>query len=152
MHAHGPLGFLEEFMAKSLSGSVCPLCTFEAPDLSIVLSHLRTVHSSDSCFIVTCGLHGCTTTSRSFSALYSHIYRRHRDVIKKRKERLCYTPTDEVTENSTNVPLCSESVTPTGKELMSVCECVTVRACVRVCVYVLCCVCVCVSRFFYSMH
>lgn len=79
-------------MAGSLQTTVCPLCTFEAPDVTIILSHLRTVHSNDPHFIVSCGLDGCTTTSRSFSALYSHIYRRHPDIIKKRKEVLRTTP------------------------------------------------------------
>ena len=58
---------------------VCPVCaTFEAPSLPFLLSHLRLVHSHDPRFSVTCGLDGCTYTSRSFSALYSHIYRKHR--------------------------------------------------------------------------
>jgi hypothetical protein len=45
------------------------------------------VHSNDANFSVVCGLGGCATTSKSFPALYSHIYRRHPDVIKKRGER-----------------------------------------------------------------
>lgn len=79
-------------MARSLLTSLCPLCTFEAPNVTIFLRHLRTVHSSDPHFIVTCGLDGCTTTSKSFSSLYSHIYRRHPDFIKKRKDPLYTTP------------------------------------------------------------
>ena len=63
------------------------MCTFEASTVSIILRHLRTVHASDANFSVTCGLGGCRTTSKSFSALYSHIYRHHPDIIKKRAER-----------------------------------------------------------------
>ena len=62
----------------------CPLCTFQACSVSTILSHLCTVHSNDSNFSVACGLGGCATTSKTFSALYSHIYRRHPDVIRKR--------------------------------------------------------------------
>lgn len=62
----------------------CPMCTFKATSLSLVISHIRTVHSSDPNFRVPCGLDGCATTSKSFPAFYSHIYRHHTDVIKKR--------------------------------------------------------------------
>lgn len=66
----------------------CPLCGyFEYPTVPMLLSHLRTVHSNDPRFHVTCGVGGCTVSSRSFSALYSHIYRHHPDVgiVKKRE-------------------------------------------------------------------
>ena len=53
------------------------MCTFEAPSVKIVLSHLRSVHSNDPKFNVMCGLDGCSSTFRTFSGLYSHIYRRH---------------------------------------------------------------------------
>ena len=56
-----------------------------------VISHLQAVQSSDSNFVVTCGLNGCSTTFRSFSALYSHLYRHHPDIMEKRKEPL-FTP------------------------------------------------------------
>jgi hypothetical protein len=57
---------------------VCPICaTFEASSLSYLLSHLRLVHSNDPRFKVTCGLDGCAYTACSFSALYSHVYRKH---------------------------------------------------------------------------
>ena len=65
----------------------CPICTFQACSFTIILSHLRLVHSNDPNFSVICGLDGCATTSKSFSALYSHIYRHHPEVIKKRGER-----------------------------------------------------------------
>ena len=87
--------------------AVCPLCTFEACSFAVILSHLRLVHSNDVNFSVICGLGGCATTSKSFSALYSHIYRHHSEVIKKRggkgreevdsddHQPLCSLPTDE---------------------------------------------------------
>ena len=71
--------------SKTLAMKKCPLCAFEAPEITLVLSHLRVVHSSDPHFAVTCGLNGCATTSKSFTALYSHIYRRHTEVIKRYK-------------------------------------------------------------------
>ena len=65
---------------------LCPLCVFEAPTVNSLLRHLWTVHSSDPHFRVSCGFAGCSTTANSFSALYSHVYCRHTDLIKKRKE------------------------------------------------------------------
>ena len=57
----------------------CPLCVFESCSRRLQLSHLRTVHSNDPRFNVQCGLGGCGYTATSFSALYSHIYRHHKD-------------------------------------------------------------------------
>ena len=66
--------------------SQCPLCNFTALSLQTIISHIRTVHSSDKCFKITCGLEGCAaSTYKSFSALYSHLYRHHQWFIKKRK-------------------------------------------------------------------
>ena len=44
------------------------------------------MHASDPRFLVTCDIEGCTVSSKSFSSLYSHIYRRHSNVgiVKKR--------------------------------------------------------------------
>ena len=70
--------------SRYLSEKYCPLCSFVGPSVGILLGHLRTVHSSDPRFNVTCGLDGCTTTSKSFSALYSHIYRKHPNMIARR--------------------------------------------------------------------
>ena len=65
-------------MCSRFAGKKCPMCSFEAATVRIVLSHLRIVHSHDPRFNVTCGVDGCTRTFRSFSALYSHIYRQHK--------------------------------------------------------------------------
>ena len=65
------------------SAKFCPLCCYQAPSIGTILNHLRTVHSSDPHFVVPCGIDGCATTSKSFSALYSHVYRHHPHVIKK---------------------------------------------------------------------
>lgn len=51
-----------------------------------VLSHLRIVHSHDPHFHMACGIGGCATTSKSFSALYSHIYHKHPELISKRSK------------------------------------------------------------------
>lgn len=91
----------------------CPLCTFEAPSVKNVLSHLRAVHSSDPNFAVTCGLNGCGTTSRSFSALYSHVYRHHSDIIEKRKEPLFMNPLEEMCGRDLEIQQLSSSTTGT---------------------------------------
>ena len=69
-----------------MSNFICPMCQFEAPTMALNLSHLRLVHGSDPRFCVQCGVGGCPYTGKSFSALYSHIYRSHPDcgVIQKR--------------------------------------------------------------------
>jgi len=71
----------------NLTTRTCPLCSFEVLSISSCLSHLRLFHSSDPRFCVTCGIGGCATTCRSFSSLYSHVYRRHKEdgIIQKRK-------------------------------------------------------------------
>lgn len=71
-------------LQRGLDSKKCPMCTFEARSLPTVISHIHIVHSSDPDFLVTCGLDGCATTSKSFAALYSHIYRNHPNIIKKR--------------------------------------------------------------------
>lgn len=72
-----------------LPSKKCTLCSFESPTIPLLLSHLRSVHASDSRFHVTCGIGGCCVTASSFSALYSHIYRNHPDVgVVKRNERV----------------------------------------------------------------
>ena len=53
------------------------MCSFECPSIAVLLSHLRLVHSSDPRFLVCCGINSCTVTSRSFSSLYTHVYRHH---------------------------------------------------------------------------
>ena len=65
---------------SQLSSVKCPLCNFYALSIQLVLSHLRLVHSSDPNFNVMCGISGCYKTSESFSALYQHIYKKHKDV------------------------------------------------------------------------
>lgn len=74
----------------------CPLCTFYALSIQLVLSHLRLVHSSDPNFNVMCGISGCCTTSKSFSALYQHVYKKHKDegIIKSRTTLSVVKPVD----------------------------------------------------------
>ena len=64
----------------------CPLCgTFSSRNFSVWLSHIGQVHRNDSVFVVTCGFDGCSETKRSYSALYSHVYRKHSELIRKRQ-------------------------------------------------------------------
>ena len=62
----------------------CPLCSYNATTIQSILSHIRAFHANDPNFCVPCGLDGCATSLRSFSALYSHVYRHHSEFIKKR--------------------------------------------------------------------
>ena len=64
----------------------CPLCGFQSQSLPQSLSHLRLLHRNDPRFSVRCGVSGCSYTGKSFSALYTHIYRNHpgAGVIQKR--------------------------------------------------------------------
>ena len=63
----------------------CPLCHYvTTTTVKDVLSHIRAFHAYEPNFCVMCGLDGCSTTSKSFSALYSHVYRHHSDYIDKR--------------------------------------------------------------------
>lgn len=79
-------------MATPLLCFSCPFadrCKFMAASISLVLSHLRAVHSSDPGFVATCGIDGCSSTLKSFQSLYQHIYRRHRDsgIIGRRRDQ-----------------------------------------------------------------
>ena len=98
----------------TVAQKLCPLCTFEAPAVTILLSHLRTVHFSDPRFRVSCGLDGCLTTSSSFSALYSHIYRHHLHIVKKQKESF---PASSQIENEASGSMPSRSRLDTGSDL-----------------------------------
>ena len=62
-----------ETMTSRFSEKKCPMCTFKDCLIKIMLSHLCSVHSNDPRFNVMCGLEGCSSTFRAFSALYSHI-------------------------------------------------------------------------------
>ena len=90
----------------------CPMCTFRAPSLAMNLSHLRLVHANEPRFVVQCGIGGCSYTAKSFSALYSHIYRKHSDsgVIQKRR-----TATANTSPHSSQVALerCAEELRET---------------------------------------
>ena len=59
----------------------CSLCGYFSPNLTLHISHLRLVHSSDRSFSVVCGIRGCTETFGAFAAFNSHVYRRHRDAL-----------------------------------------------------------------------
>ena len=65
-------------MASKFAGKKCPMCSFQAATVRIVLSNLRIVHSSDPRFNVVCGIDRCSQTFHTFSALYFHIYRQHK--------------------------------------------------------------------------
>ena len=64
-----------------MSSIKCPLCNFTAPARSLWLSHLRSVHSEDDDFNITCGIQGCTNTYTKCSSFVTHIYRQHRELF-----------------------------------------------------------------------
>lgn len=71
--------------SPALQQKMCPMCSFECPSIALLLSHLRLVHSNDPRFLVCCGINSCTVTSRSFSSLYTHVYRHHPDAAIRRQ-------------------------------------------------------------------
>ena len=52
----------------------CPICNFTTSTLTQWFSHLRSSHSSDPSFCVTCGIDGCKKTYSKFSSLNTHVY------------------------------------------------------------------------------
>ena len=68
---------------KRDSDCKCPPCSYTAATIQSILSHIRAFHANDANFCVLCGIDGCATSSRSFSALYFHVYRHHHEFIKK---------------------------------------------------------------------
>ena len=68
---------LDRKMSSRISEKKCPTCSFNASTVKLVLSHLRSVHSSDPRFHVMCGIDGCARTYRKYSGLHSHLYRCH---------------------------------------------------------------------------
>ena len=96
-------------IVKTVASKRCPLCCVVAVSVGLLLSHLRLVHSSDPNFNVICGLGGCKTASRSFPALYFHIYRNHPYIIRKRSALVEATP--EVISEPSDAELCQQANT-----------------------------------------
>ena len=63
--------------------TVCdgPLCDFSCPTKALWLSHLRSVHSQDEDFTITCDINECNASYTKCASFVSHIYRQHRGVI-----------------------------------------------------------------------
>jgi hypothetical protein len=56
----------------------CCLCdSFAAPRFIQVVRHIGKIHSFDPNFSITCGIDGCTSHFKKFSAYRSHFYRKH---------------------------------------------------------------------------
>jgi hypothetical protein len=54
------------------------LCdSFAAPRFIQVVRHIGKIHSFDPNFSITCGIDGCTSHFKKFSAYRSHFYRKH---------------------------------------------------------------------------
>ena len=69
----------------SLASYHCSSCNHITHSARLLLSHLRTIHANDVNFFVICGIDDCSFAARSFSGLYSHVYRHHPQIICKRK-------------------------------------------------------------------
>ncbi|XP_040069990.1 uncharacterized protein LOC120842871 [Ixodes scapularis] len=59
----------------------CFLCPFFAEKLTRVVTHIAEVHSSQSNFVVRCGVDGCCQTYKVFQSYRSHLYRHHRQYL-----------------------------------------------------------------------
>ena len=57
-----------------------------------------------------CGYNGCSETKRSYSALYSHVYRKHPELVRKRGQSSLVEETsdsierDEVDNGLSDIP------------------------------------------------
>ena len=96
-------------VVKTVASKCCPLCCVVAVSVGLLLSHLRLVHSHDPNFNVICGLGSCKIASKSFPALYFHIYRKHPYIIRKRSAPVEATP--EVISEPSDVELFQEQAT-----------------------------------------
>lgn len=74
------------YAMASSSSFPCSLCSspFYLPTYRLWLGHLRHVHAHDSDFYVVCGVDSCPSTFRKFTTLYSHVYRKHRQMLETR--------------------------------------------------------------------
>ena len=68
-------------ISLSASPLCCPLCDFNCPTRNLWISHLRSVHSTDDDFCVTCDINGCGLSYKKCSSLVSHVYRQHRESL-----------------------------------------------------------------------
>ena len=56
----------------------CPICgAVNLPSLSMLLSHIRVIHSSEPGFSIQCNLQGCRRTFKNFSTFRNHTYSFH---------------------------------------------------------------------------
>ena len=73
------------------------------------LGHLRHVHSHDPNFFVMCEVDGCPSTFRKFTALYSHVYRKHRSMLELKKQLPSVEDTVEIPTDGFNLSLDGQS-------------------------------------------
>ena len=60
---------------------VCVLCSLRSPTLSLWMSYVRLVHSSDENVSISCPVNECDAVYTKINSVLSHIYRRHRNSI-----------------------------------------------------------------------
>lgn len=62
-------------MSNSVATSSCdcPLCNFSSPSRGLWLSHLRSVHSKDNDFFISCDINGCGSSYSRCASFVSHI-------------------------------------------------------------------------------
>ena len=86
---------------KMSAGHHCPMCSdFSTPTIKLLLGHISRVHSHESDFNFTCGLEGCLTTYKSYTALKKHIQRKHKTVTVSHDVGMTYLPPDTFSSTS----------------------------------------------------
>lgn len=62
-------------------GPVCKLCGTPFPSISLLMSHLRLVHQSETGISLVCPVRECSATYSKVNSLYSHMYRKHKELL-----------------------------------------------------------------------
>lgn len=68
----------------------CQVCSaFASPTFAAVLRHIRTAHATDEQLALVCPIQGCSRQNpySNFWSFRSHVYTKHRDVLKGRLSR-----------------------------------------------------------------
>ena len=78
-------------MATSASFFVCLLCGARSPSITLWMSHLRQVYSSEGNLSLNCPSNGCSAVYSNVNSLCSHIYRKHH------QDDICTQGSDDTT-------------------------------------------------------
>ena len=99
-----------KMVTMSPSSFACPFCpSFSLATYRMWIGHLRHVHSHDPNFFVTCGINSCPSTFREFTTLYSHVYRKHRDMLELKQQLITIDGGVDPSDGGFNLSLDSQS-------------------------------------------